>query len=715
MLSMVLALAQSDASMERRRDELQVLRTLLAPTNTKISGRINATDKSWDDWLNRTGELPPDFTTLPKRAALPDPLEGVHAREQWQARRKQILDDYQHWVIGKLPPSPAAVEVRVVRSEKRDGLEIRDLLLTWTSELGTQAVLHVQVLIPPGKGPFPVFLTNHPRTRPWIATAVRRGYIGAIYNALDPTYGVDDDSDKWIELYPSYDWSCLARWGWAAMRTVDALVKMPEVDRARILISGHSRNSKQALIAAMYDTRISALVASSGNTGEATPWRYTTDAFANESIEQITGNFPHWFHPRLRFFVGREHQLPVDQNLALATIAPRGLLLASAYSESQGAPWAIEQGYQSVRRVYDLLGAGPRVARSFRIGEHPTIAEDIERYVDFGDGVFGRKPLAPSTSSPIVNQYAKAAPGNVAPPPGSGASALDRLRWTLGDEPAGVPYPSAPTLRNATMTDDGPVAFILRRPLSSQKMKSWPLPFGDDLKADFYTPLTGSRWPVVIWLHEYSYQNGYSRYARSWFEQLTARGYAVLAFDQIGFGTRITEAARFYDRHPRWSLMGKMIADTRAAVSAAAALAVVDPARIYLAGFTLGGKIALYTAALDNRVAGAAVVSAFSPLRETKPEDGTEGVRQYAQLHGLIPRLGPYVGHEQDLPIDDDELLNAIAPRPVLIIAPQLDRYIPVDRVRAKAVGPNVHLETPLDFQRFPQATRKLVLDWLPQ
>ena len=108
------------------------------------------------------------------------------------------------------------------------------------------------------------------------------------------------------------------------------------------------------------------------------------------------------------------------------------------------------------------------------------------------------------------------------------------------------------------------------------------------------------------------------------------------------------------------------------------------------------------------------MVSAFSPLRDTRPEDGTEGVRQYAQLHGLIPRLGPYLGREKDLPVDDDEVLKTIAPRPVLIIAPQLDRYIPVDRVRAKAVGPNVHLETPLDFQRFPPATRKLVLDWLP-
>ena len=35
--------------------------------------------------------------------------------------------------------------------------------------------------------------------------------------------------------------------------------------------------------------------------------------------------------------------------------------------------------------------------------------------------------------------------------------------------------------------------------------------------------------------------------------------YKIFAFDQIGFGTRVLDARRFYERYPRWSLMGKMV------------------------------------------------------------------------------------------------------------------------------------------------------------
>ena len=86
----------------------------------------------------------------------------------------------------------------------------------------------------------------------------------------------------------------------------------------------------------------------------------------------------------------------------------------------------------------------------------------------------------------------------------------------------------------------------------------------------------------MIWLHAYSYQNGWS-VASPWqstgsdyrLEQrpsipaFVKRGFAVLAFDQIGFGARVLDARDFYRRYPKWSLMGKMVADTRAAIDAA--------------------------------------------------------------------------------------------------------------------------------------------------
>lgn len=115
------------------------------------------------------------------------------------------------------------------------------------------------------------------------------------------------------------------RWGWSASRAVDYLVTVSDINGSQIGLAGHSRHGKQALLAAAFDERIAAVIPSSGNTGECAPWRYTAATFVNENLEKITAKFRHWFHPRLRFFAGREDKLPVDQNLLAAMIAPRGL------------------------------------------------------------------------------------------------------------------------------------------------------------------------------------------------------------------------------------------------------------------------------------------------------------------------------------------------------------------------------------------------------
>jgi pimeloyl-ACP methyl ester carboxylesterase len=237
-----------------------------------------------------------------------------------------------------------------------------------------------------------------------------------------------------------------------------------------------------------------------------------------------------------------------------------------------------------------------------------------------------------------------------------------------------------------------------------------------------------NKCPVVIWLHPYSYNEGYSAYwyAKPIISSLVEMGFAVLAFDQIGFGTRIHEIHNFYERYPRWSLMGKMVSDTRAAVDALSALDDIDSSRIYLMGYALGAKVALFTAALDDRVAGVAAVAGMAPLRLDTPEKGTEGIEHYSHLHGLLPRFGFFIGNNERLPVDYDEILGVIAPRPVLIIAPTLDRYNPVDDVR-RAVEQSrkvysllghqdaLELETPRDFNRFPPQTQEEVFGWLVQ
>jgi len=161
------------------------------------------------------------------------------------------------------------------------------------------------------------------------------------------------------------------------------------------------------------------------------------------------------------------------------------------------------------------------------------------------------------------------------------------------------------------------------------------------VKGDLFLPRGAAcKLPVVVWLHGYAYQYGWSSYSpwsstgnvfrmdqRPTIPELTKRGFAVLAFDQIGFGTRVRDARDFYSRYPKWSLMGKMVADTRAAVDALSSHSRIDASRIFLLGYALGGKIALLEGALDERVRGVASVAGFDALRAAALDRGVEGVR----------------------------------------------------------------------------------------
>jgi pimeloyl-ACP methyl ester carboxylesterase len=225
----------------------------------------------------------------------------------------------------------------------------------------------------------------------------------------------------------------------------------------------------------------------------------------------------------------------------------------------------------------------------------------------------------------------------------------------------------------------------------------------------------------VIWLHPYSYGTGYSQYPSIWHWFLEL-GFGVMAFDQIGFGSRGGQSLEFYHRYPKWSLMGKMVTDVQAAISQLSSLDGVD--RVFLMGYSLGAKLGLFTAALDERVAGVAAVCPFTPLRLDEPRKETEGVRHYSHLHGLLPRLGYFVGREKRLPVDYDEIVALIAPRPVLISAPTHDRFTNIDDVRAAVAASRraytllgaadaLTLHDPPVFNDFGGPAAQPVYDWL--
>jgi pimeloyl-ACP methyl ester carboxylesterase len=761
--------SEPDLVLERRKHYLQTLQQILPRTTaSELTGRMNGGDKNWEAWLARTGELPPDFESMPSNNLLPDPLMRLEEKqympittlEHWAQQRQWIRSEMEHWVYGKMPPPPDNLRAVVEETHREGHVTVRDVRLEFGPD--HRGVLHVHLLIPEGKGPFPVFLTNQPRQSGWIYPAIRRGYLACTYDATDPRFGVIDDSDKFIEVYPDYDFACIARWAWAAMRAVDYLCTLPEVDTSRIGITGHSRNSKQALLATAFDERIAAVVGSSGTTGECLPWRYCSlDFWGTGSIESITGgpHNTHWFHPRLRFFAGREDKLPVDQNHLMALVAPRGLMMYAAYSEHEGNCFGYEQAYRSVLNVYRFLGREENVQLHLRSGEHDFIPNHVENYVDFFDSVFGRRHYPKSetwingytfqgwlnASGERVDplQYPRRSLKDFVPrDPASWSARKEEIRkeilWALGEEPQGLPFAGVKTLPAPEDAfwihppGDSPLAMLFGRPLKRPNTGTTIVPYGDGLRADLYYSFTSAgqpkpgSLPVVIWLHPYAYATGYSRWVDAAFDSLTRKGFAILAFDQLGFGTRGPDVRNFYDQYPQWSLMGKMVSDTRAAIDALSALEMIDRSRIFLAGYALGGKVGLVTAALDERVKGLAAVCGSDPLQRTVPGDGTEGVRHYSHLHGLLPRLGFFAGEESRLPFDYDRVLALVAPRPALIVAPTLDRYAPVEAVKSEVEEARkvyellgraeaLRLDTPLDFNRFMEDRQQQVIDWIAQ
>jgi pimeloyl-ACP methyl ester carboxylesterase len=254
--------------------------------------------------------------------------------------------------------------------------------------------------------------------------------------------------------------------------------------------------------------------------------------------------------------------------------------------------------------------------------------------------------------------------------------------------------------------------------------------FGYNVRGDLYYPANlpeGAKLPAVIWLHGFSCSLGYMWVYHSDLHPILAlvrAGYAVLAYDQTGNGSRETEAGAFYARYPHWSQMGRMVEDARAGVDVLLKDPMVDASRIYAFGYSIGGTVGLYAAALDSRFAGLVSISGFTPMRPDVAERGDGGVARYSGERGLMPRLGFFVRHEAQIPYDFHEVLAAIAPRPLLVVQPALDRDASpadvgaaVDEARKVyalyGAADKLQLKEPWDYNRLPEKTADEAIAWM--
>jgi (4-O-methyl)-D-glucuronate---lignin esterase len=395
----------------------------------------------------------PAVADLKANADLPDPLvmldgQRVTTKEQWIGKRRPELKElFQHYVYGQFPPRPEKQEFKVERVDSK-ALGGKATLKEVTISLGSAGSprIHLLLFVPNKRnGPAPVFvglnfcgnhtLVNDPEVRlptSWLpnhcpgvkdnkATDAGRGKdidVWAIEQTIDRGYAVatvycgDVEPDRpdaadgvraWLRKQGkgSYDWGTIAAWAWGIQRVIDYLVTDPDIDARRIIVVGHSRLGKTALLAAAFDERIALAIPLQAGCGGTAPSR----GKVGESVKQINDRFPHWFNAHFKEFNDRPERLPLDQHCLVALVAPRPVLFCNAVEDTWANPVGQLEVLKAAAPVYRLLGGGSLDAREMpatgklidstlgyyiRPGWHSMTAGDWRIFMDFADRHLGR-------------------------------------------------------------------------------------------------------------------------------------------------------------------------------------------------------------------------------------------------------------------------------------------------------------------------------------
>ena len=357
---------------------------------------------------------------------LPDPLVApdgtrITTAEQWtKEQRPRVLELFQTNVYGRTPigrPEKMKFAVREENASTFGGKARRKLVRISYAGPGGEGHIDATIYYPTAATPTGCFLLIVNRTRDivdeaetkptefWpVESIVSRGYATVAFHYSDTA--ADRTADNFQSgVFPIFgpasrqpdSWGALGAWAWAASRVVDFLVTEPVLAGKPIAVAGHSRGGKAALWCGAQDTRIALTISNDSGQGGAA----LTRRKRGETIEVITRVFPYWFAENYRRFADHEENLPVDQHMLLALMAPRLVYVASAHADTWADPLA-EFGAcveaTPVFRLFGLAGVGnpaqpednaPRhtgaIGYHVRPGAHNLLLIDWNFYMDFTD------------------------------------------------------------------------------------------------------------------------------------------------------------------------------------------------------------------------------------------------------------------------------------------------------------------------------------------
>ena len=406
----------------------------------KLSGSLPGNKKVSKDSAKNYG--------LPELLLLSDGTRITSAKLWWEKRRQEILKLFEHHVYGKAPNRPYEISFSVTSNDKClfNGLATKKEIEINITRAKNSLKLQLLIYLPnaPIK-PIPIFvglnyfgnhtvhndpqITLSPQWFPnnkkfgvkknlateasrgtqsyqWpIERILERGYglATCYYGDIDPDYndgfknGVHPVFYEQGQTRPSADeWGSISAWAWGLSRIADYLETDADVDQKRMAVTGFSRLGKTAMWAGVLDQRFSLVVSVTSGCGGAKLFK----RHFGETTKNINKTFPHWFCENFKKYNDRENELPVDQHMLVALIAPRPIYIISAQEDLWTDPIGAFLSAKLAEPVYLLLGTEgmateemPQVNQPLlstigyhlRKGKHEITDDDWERIMDFAD------------------------------------------------------------------------------------------------------------------------------------------------------------------------------------------------------------------------------------------------------------------------------------------------------------------------------------------
>lgn len=261
------------------------------------------------------------------------------------------------------------------------------------------------------------------------------------------------------------------------------------------------------------------------------------------------------------------------------------------------------------------------------------------------------------------------------------------IRLGLQEAMGPLPHPERPVPLDMKVLEEHQEKNYVRRKIAyhtddaNKVVKAWlflPLPSG---KAQGQgTPIAAQKHAAMLCLHQTIPQGKDSpagladrptlHYAR----ELAERGYVTLAPDYPSLG----EYDYNFDADNYISGSMKAIYDNMRAIDLLQSLPEVDGDRIGSIGHSLGGHNSLFTAVFDDRIKVVVTSCGFTSAHKYYGGDlhGWSGPR-YMPLIALKYNFSP-----DKIPFDFPEILAAIAPRAIFVVAPLHDANFEVSGVR---------------------------------